>query len=228
MGSHSEEGAGVLTPSLQELIDRSQEPLGNPCVSGDVASLAKDGRLGATELGELLMARNGFYSFGSALLVRPLRNRSEPLGIEEWNAEGLWKHEYEGRLDSLLCFAEDVFGSQFALSEDAIVLVDPETGECEQIGRSLEEWASAILQDADYRTGQPLAREWEMKNGRLSPGYRLLPKVPFVTGGKFVVDNLYAGADVEGMQFRGSIARQIRDVPDGGHVTFEVEPPRES
>src|SRR6185369_6640762 len=98
---------------------------------------------------------------------------------------------------------------QFAVGQDGIVAVDPETGDHERIATTLEGWATEILNDCDYRTGSPLARDWQKKNGPLAPGDRLLPKSPFVTGGASTVENLYSIADVEGMRFRGSIARQL-------------------
>lgn len=217
-----------MTRRFQELLDLANEALLSTCEGDRLAELLSDARAGSSELSELLSIKNGFYAFGSALLVRPLAYRGMPLGIAEWNAPALWKYEYEGSLDNFLCFAEDVFGGQFALGRDAVVAIDPETGEVEEVAKTLDGWADAILRDSGYRTGHPLAHDWQAQYGPLAVGHRLVPKVPFVTGGKFVLENLYSIADVEGMRFRGSIARQIRDVPDGGHITFEVKPTRES
>jgi len=217
-----------MTPRLQELLDAGKEALLPVCERGRLSELLADAPAGARALGDLLSIKNGFYAFESALLVRPLTHRGVPLGIAEWNAPVLWKYEYEGSLDGFLCFAEDVFGGQFALGRDAVVAIDPETGESEDVAKTLEEWADVVLGDSSYRTGYPLAHDWQRQHGPLSVGHRLLPQVPFVTGGKFVLENLYSTTDVEGMRFRGSVARQIRDVPDGGHVAFEVKPTRES
>ena len=85
-----------------------------------------------------------------------------------------------------------------------------------------------ILSDYSYRTGHPLAHDWQIRHGPLPAGQRLAPKVPFVVGGKFLVENLYATSDVEGMRFRGSVARQIREVPDGAQVVLDTKPTRES
>jgi hypothetical protein len=41
-------------------------------------------------------------------------------------------------------------------------------------------------------------------------------------GGEFAVENLYAADALELMRFRGLLARQIRDLPDGAHVTLKV------
>jgi hypothetical protein len=41
-------------------------------------------------------------------------------------------------------------------------------------------------------------------------------------GGKFSVQNLYALASVKAMRMRGSIAIQIKDLPDGGKIRFKI------
>lgn len=215
-----------MTPRIQQLLDLGGPPLLPGCWQHASRKLAADSRVGASELCDLLSVKNGFYGFEAALLVRPIGHSGVPLGIREWNVPGLWKCEYGGSLDDALCFAEDVFGVQFALSREGIVAIDPETGQLEQLASTLEEWAGAILTDCNYRTGYPLAHDWQRQNGPLTPGHRLLPKIPFVTGGEFVLENLYSAVDVEGMRFRGSVARQIHDVPDGGYVVFQAKPPR--
>ncbi len=53
-------------------------------------------------------------------------------------------------------------------------------------------------------------------------GKRLLPKVPFILGGKFTVDNLYLLDSITGMKLRGDLARQIKNSPDGTKVTFKI------
>lgn len=174
----------------------------------------------------MLQVRNGFYVFDRALLIRPVSSAVVPLGLREWNEPKLWKDDYGGGLTDVLCFAEDVFGGQFAICGEKIVAIDPETGEKDEMAQTMDEWALSILRDHNVLTGHSLAAEWQRLHGELSPGFRLLPKSPFVTGGSFSIDNLYSLPDVEGMRFRGSIARQLRDVPDGGCVEFNVRGPQ--
>ena len=59
-------------------------------------------------------------------------------------------------------------------------------------------------------------------NGGLSPGDRLVPRVPFVLGGEFEVANVYAIDAALGMQVRGDLAVQLVDLPDGAQVTYRV------
>jgi len=80
------------------------------------------------------------------------------------------------------------------------------------------------MADYPFRTGHPLARAWQAKNSPLRPGMRLLPKLLFVCGGQYEVENLYPLDDVQGMPFRASIANQIRDLPHGAEIVFKSAP----
>ena len=87
--------------------------------------------------------------------------------------------------EGLLFFAEDAFGGQFALRDEHVVTFDPETGEAQALASSIEDWADQLLADFEFLTGQPLAHDWQARNGALPPGERLVPKVPFVLGGEY-------------------------------------------
>lgn len=212
-----------MTPALLNLLAISSDAI---CPSSpdmeDMAIIFEHSRTIFEELKTLLATRNGFWAYESSLLVRPFRHDVVPLGILEWNDKQLWKGEYNVNLERILFFAEDVFGCQYCLSDNKVKVFDPETGELEEIAKSLEEWAGIILKDYQFRTGYPLAHAWQMQNYPLPPGSRLLPNVSFVLGGKYELQNLHIGNDAEGMVFRASIANQIQDVDDGGQIMLEV------
>ncbi|GAA2997630.1 SMI1/KNR4 family protein [Actinokineospora diospyrosa] len=212
-----------MDSSLAELVDVASLSLAAERPNHEIAAwLADRGRIGV-ELAELLGRRNGFYAFESALHVFGLGAAESP-DLERWNAGECWRDAYAGSAEGYLFFAEDVFGFQYAVSADGerVVLFDPETAGVERVADSLGAWAAEVLAEADYRTGHPLARAWQERFGALPPGSRLLPKMPFVAGGKYEVDNLYLLDAVEGMRVRGSIAVQIRDLPEGTPIRFEI------
>ena len=124
--------------------------------------------------------------------------------------------------DGLLFFAEDIFGGQFAFSTVGVVSFDPETGDVEQVAADLEGWADRVLAGYELLTGFPLAHAWQQRHGQLPVTERLLPKRPFVLGGEFVLENLYALGSVEGMRLRGELATQIRNLPEGASVKFKI------
>ncbi len=169
----------------------------------------------------LLSLRNGFYAFESALHVFPFSmldccNRQDLL---RWNAPDLWKYAYGLDGDDLFCFAEDVFGYQFCVHEDRIGHFDPETGEVSDLCGSLEEWATLMCSDFEVHTGYRVAHDWQASRGPLKIGNRLVPIYPFVTSeGTYELSNLYEVNALAGMRSRAEFARQIKAIPDGGHI----------
>lgn len=150
-------------------------------------------------------------------------NSVEP-DLCEWNDASSWRSNYQDLADGYLFFAEDVFGGQFAIdsSGEVIVSFDPETARTEVVAVSVDDWAGAVLKDYDYLTGHSLAHSWQERNGKLRPAHRLLPKLPFVAGGKYEAENLYSADSVNGMRLRGDLAVQIRSLPDGAKIRFNI------
>ena len=183
--------------------------------------LSAFGRLGE-ELKYLLENRNGFYAFESALHVFPAAHFSGDMTLGRWNSHGLWKFEYAGMADGKFFFAEDVFGNQFCLFGNEIGFFEAETAETQMVASGVEEWASLILKDYAFQTGYPLVHTWQKQHGPLSEGQRLMPKIPFVLGGEFKVENLFEIRAISGMKSRGNLARQIKDLPDGSKIKFEI------
>lgn len=176
----------------------------------------------ADQLLRMLCQRNGFYALESALHVFPTHSSQNEIGIYDWNESALWRSGYKGMADGCLFFAEDVFGGQFCIKDSKVYTFDPETGSLEYLADDIESWVQILLCDYEVLTGYPLAHQWQKQNGRLPAGKRLLPKVPFVLGGEFVLDNLYLADAVEGMRFRADIASQIKDLPDGAQIKFNI------
>jgi hypothetical protein len=208
---------GTMGKNLTKLLGIAGEPLGPKPGKRPALLTGKRG----DELWALLQTRNGFYAFESALHVFPSGGAGAQT-LEHWNAPELWRGHYQDLAEGCVFFAEDVFGGQFVLKEDAIHSFDPETGATEEVGGSLDAWAHALLDDFEILTGQPLAHAWQAEHRALPKGKRLLPRTPFVTGGEFALANLYAADAVKGMQFRGDLALQIRDLPDGAQIEFKI------
>lgn len=211
-----------MDSSLRKLVSIAGDPLGPPLRVEEADITEACGALGE-QLFVTLCEKNGFYAFEAALHVFPVAQGSQlPGSLEEWNEPSVWKTSY-GRLitQPLLCFAEDVFGGQFCLTDGGVLRFDPETGDVKSIALDLNAWAEIILNDYPLQTGYPLAHAWQLANGPLPAGTRLLPKKPFVIGGAFAVDNLFAMDAAPGMRLRGEIAQQIAALPDGTEIEIE-------
>ncbi|MBX3176425.1 MAG: SMI1/KNR4 family protein [Candidatus Hydrogenedentes bacterium] len=170
----------------------------------------------------LLCLRNGFFAFESSLHLFPI-DTDYSMNILAWNDRRLWKQHYSLGLPDFYCFGENIFGEQFCTYEDHVCRFDPETGEMEQLAPSIEAWAEMILEDCNLYTGYSLGHEWQINNGPLDLGTRLVPRLPFVCGGEFAIRNLVAMDALEGMRSRASLANQIHEIPDGCQIQFEIE-----
>jgi hypothetical protein len=188
----------MIGPSLKALGSLGQ--VQNNSIASSAFPASRLGR----ELKEFLDAFNGLLAYESALWMRSATDR--PRGLTDWNGSNGWRHDYEEMATGLFFFAEDVFGAQFAAAGDAIVSFDPETGQVQPLA-----------------SGFPLAHEWQLRHRPLAIGERLIPKVPFVLGGEFTVDNLFVMRADRGMKLRANLAVQIRDLPDGTEIEYSFD-----
>jgi hypothetical protein len=205
---------------LEKLISLAGPALGPPEPScEEVQGVA--GHL-AAELRELLRQRNGFYAFESSLHVFPSGATETGQSLEAWNSYALWRDAFDDMTAGCVFFAEDVFGGQFCIRAQGVYTFDPETGGLEILADSLEGWAQGIISDYEVILGFPLAHTWQQRHGPLAPGRRLVPKTPFVLGGEFAIGNLRSLEATKAMRYRGDIATQIRDLPDGAQIRLDV------
>jgi hypothetical protein len=209
--------------ALDKLADIASAPLSlhGAMISAQVRSQAGSH---AQQLEHILTRRNGFFAFEGALHVFPATAAPAEYTLEDWNAPDVWRDAYGHLAEDGLYFAEDVFGNQFLLRDSKVHGFDAETAETTLIADDLEGWAAALLAEYDSLTGYPLAHEWQLRNGPVPAGHRLVPKRPFVIGGGYEVDNLRAVPVVRGMRWRGEIARQLVDLPDGESVKIKSLP----
>ncbi|HTU35073.1 MAG TPA: SMI1/KNR4 family protein [Candidatus Acidoferrum sp.] len=209
--------------NIQNLLSISSEALSPTRPSGFPEFLREYGS--GTELFHLLEQKNGFYAFEFALHVFPLSN-DPTMGLQGWNAESLWRSSYGDLAEGLLFFGEDILQDQFCLrkSGPGVYRFHAETGRTTFMAESVEKWAGLILSDYKTETGWPFAHEWQNKNGALSFGQRLMPKMPFLLGGEYNLENLWAGNPLEGMRFKGELATQTRDLPHGAPVRLIISP----
>ncbi|MBB5159679.1 hypothetical protein BJ970_007278 [Saccharopolyspora phatthalungensis] len=166
---------------------------------------------------------NGFYLFNAGLQV--FRAGDEGLGPElaRWNHPDTWKETYGKQAEGVFCFAQDLFGVQFAIIDNKqVVAFDPETAQRTPLGESMEEWAQWLLDDPQVRTAGPLATAWQDIHGALDHSNRLLPVQLFVLGGPYELANLRSVDAAEAMRIRGPLARQLRLASDGTIIDFHI------
>jgi len=210
-----------MGPALQKLLEIGGAPFLPEGSDSTSAALNRFGQIGAS-IASVLKQKNGFFCFDSALRFFPSVTMESSWGISDWNKHDLWKADYNGLADDVFCFAEDLFGQQFAVFEGEIGTFEPETGNVEILASSLEQWASRILDDHNFMTGYSLGREWQLNHGGLHPRHRLMAKQPFVLGGEYSAANLASMDSLRMMKTLGNLARQIHDLPNGAQIRFKV------
>lgn len=176
----------------------------------------------AQEYLKLLESKNGFFSFECALHVFPAGKAASGYDVESWNEPTGWMSGYGDFAKDYLYFAEDVFGEQFSIKDDSVFRFDPETGSYAFMADSIEAWAHLVLEDYHAETGYNLAHEWQTKNGVLDMSKRLIPKTPFILGGEYSLDNLFALDAKRGMELRADIWHQIKDLPPGTKIEIKL------
>jgi hypothetical protein len=128
-------------------------------------------------------------------------------------------------MKGLIAFGQDLFGNQFCFTSDthSIVFFNSETGERETIAIDFEFFLRELYAQFNYYTGIPILKEW-LANNQLAFNSRLCPKIPFIMGGEFKIDNLYAGTYPAYMRAYSNIAKQIYNLPDGTKVKLQINP----
>ncbi|GAA3007168.1 hypothetical protein GCM10020229_18660 [Kitasatospora albolonga] len=200
--------------ALDQLMGRARGPMG-PEIDLDFG--VENGPL--VELGRLITRMNGFYLFNGGVQV--FRVGDEGLGHDmlAWNTEELWKDSYNGLADDLFCFAQDLFGAQFAvMGGTEVVRFDPETAEVGVIGTSLEDWAAWLLDDPDVNGVNAFSYAFQKENGPLEPNERLIPLRFFVMGGTYEFENLAVKDAALAMRIRGPVAQKVHEAPDGATI----------
>ncbi|MCY2967090.1 MAG: SMI1/KNR4 family protein [Planctomycetota bacterium] len=208
--------------SLERLLSAASDSSLPSWTNADADILERFGTLGG-ELHDLLARRNGFFAFESAIQVFPLGTRQDLMTLGRWNDHLLWRCEYSHLIsDPILFFAQDIYGNQFGITTNSVVLFYSETAEIEVLSDSIAKWCVRLLSDWRGFSGFTLAHDWQTQNRAITEGERLIPRIPFVLGGKYTVANLYAGSAVAAMRFRGSLALQIAGIPDGTQIDLKI------
>jgi hypothetical protein len=195
--------------------------LGTAALGSSAIALDTPVALFGDALTHLLEKKNGFLAFESALHVYP-RDDTDDFDITVWNLPSSWKRLFLNEKEIGFCFAQDLFSRQFFIKANGVFVFDPDDASIARSARDLEDWAGLALLDYSNMFGWRLAHDWQETFGPLAYGERLAPKVPFVLGGDFSIDNLYKGNALNLLGARANIANQILSLPDGAEIAIKI------
>jgi hypothetical protein len=164
----------------------------------------------------LLSSKNGFILHKGALHVRGASRT--PLWhslCAAWRGPTSIHTLYQNVRATDVPFAQDQVGDQFLIRDAAVLRLSAETGEVEQLADNLEIFFQRVNEDIEGFLNVGLAHT-------MQPGELLLAYPPFVFRESGTRLSLRPVPAEEAIQFHADLARQLRDVPDGGQVEFKI------
>lgn len=169
------------------------------------------------ELTALLLKENGVIVRHGALHIRGAVAAPRWHSLREaWFGEAAFSKLYDTVRPTDIPFAEDMLGDQFLLRDGRVLRLIAETGEIEEKESSLAAFLERVDSHPEDYLNLSLTREIE-------PGFLLFAVPPFCiqmdTGGY----SLKACPAHEVILIHADIARQIRSVPEGGHVILRTK-----
>jgi hypothetical protein len=119
-------------------------------------------------------------------------------------------------------FAEDCLGDQFILRNGRVLRLSAETGELQALDLDLAGFFHAVQADPiGFLSLEPLL-QFQRDGGALEPGQLLAAYPPFCTEQSADGVHLVAIPAAERRRFLADFAAQIRDVPEGGKIVFQL------
>jgi len=123
--------------------------------------------------------------------------------------------------------ATNPFGNVIIRATDGVYWrICPEVWSCEPIAGNQVEF-NDLTGEAEFRADWEMARLVKVARGKCGPlteGRCYCLKLPAVVGGGYEAENLGVISVEELIAFSGKMAEQIKDLPDGGQIQFEVVP----
>lgn len=153
--------------------------------------------------------------FGGALLLLSTKDQDEPQKTLIESGFGI-----SGRV-----FAMDAFGTLYVHTDSgSVVRVTIESPDCDTSWGGLDEWINDILIDHRALTGWPFWYEWaETHGGKIDWRYRLSPKIPFVLGGSYEIENLELLPWVDAFKRQLLIGSTIKGLEDGAQISWPID-----
>lgn len=178
------------------------------------------------EYRDLLARANGYVAYHGGLHIRGACLTPAWHSLREaWDGEHAVHRLWPSVSPDDIPFAQDALGDQFLLRGGHVHRLAAETGTLESLGVDLVGFDAAVRADpVEYLSLAPL-QAFRAEGGVLQPGQLLNVYPPYC------VDNANRGRSYRAigaanrLAFLSSLASQLRELPDGTAVRFDLEPP---
>ncbi|UII35052.1 hypothetical protein LVD17_14680 [Fulvivirga ulvae] len=132
-------------------------------------------------------------------------------------------HEFGSMVKNMFFFGEEVFGNQYAFTNDSVILFNIETGEKGKLAGDFAQWLNVLQADLEYLTGRGFIQDWNNIGESIEYGQRLHPKLPFVAGGECNVHNFYKQYFPTYLSSNANIAKQVYNLPEGTPIKIKID-----
>lgn len=169
----------------------------------------------------IIETNNRSFFYNQALQIYAHSSAYAFNNIDHINA--LLQSEYGEIFEGLVSFGQDIFGMQFCFDtvRNVVVFFDSESGERKNIASDFMGWISVVESDLEYYTGLNVLKTW-LSFEKFHYQQRLCPKIPFIMGGEYKMDNLYSANFPNSINAYANIARQVYNLPDGTQVKINI------
>lgn len=178
------------------------------------------------EYRNLVSRANGYVAYHGGLHVRGACIKPEWHSLRAaWDGDRAVHRLWPVVSPSDVPFAQDALGDQFILRGGEVHRLTAETGELEALGVDLIGFDTAVRADpVDYLHLAPL-EAFRAEGGMLEPGQLLSVYPPYCVDCGDNRRSYRATAAADRLAFLSSLAAQLRDLPDGTVVQFDILPP---
>lgn len=198
--------------NIQRFLEMSSESLGHNMNDKNTLNNLK-----LSDLYDLLVQKNGFSVFEGSMRFLTT-DVSFERNLDRWND---WLSEKVSA--GLFFFADNILGESFCFYEEKFWKYDFESGDLEYISDDFIEFVNKIVQDYNYYSAHSLAQQWQSIHGKIDFDSVLMPKIPFVLGGEYTLDNLYLVNIYDAIEFKIYLNRKIKNLEDGEKIKFKLD-----
>lgn len=172
---------------------------------------------------ELLREMNGFIAFDGGFHLRGVCDNPAWHSLAEaWIGENSLHRLFPSVRKSDIPFGEDCMGDQFLLRESVVYRLSGESGDCESLGLSWQQFFERLTADPfEFLRLQPLV-QFQRHGGRLEPGQLLSAYPPFISEESRDGISLSAVPAAERILFLADFARQFASIADGEQCRITV------
>jgi hypothetical protein len=174
-------------------------------------------------LAAIILEENGVVAFGGGFHIRGACHNPPWHSLREaWRGSSAFHCNYPNLRPTDIPFAEDALGDQFVLREEVVHRLATETGDLQSLATDVVTFIAQIEADPITTLSLEPLVAFERTGGRLEPGQLLSVYPPYCVGAEGA-RSFRAIASSDRLDFLASLARQIRDLPDGTAIRLEFE-----